>query len=269
MKWALASPLVLLAAAGCERPVSEHTVINLPEALREASGLAMATEDSVFTHNDEHAIVHEINISQGRTVRIFALGDPTIEGDFEGIAYAAGLVYLITSDGIIYSAIPGPDRERVAYRAYDTGIGPICEIEGLSGAPTSGHLLVLCKRLRRAEDEPRLEVYRWALGSDQAETDPWLSIPLPSILDEDEIAEFRPSAIEWDPRRERLIIVSGKSQLFLQFDRQGHLISKQRLDAERHRQTEGLTILPDCRLLLADEGTDTREARISVYPCPP
>jgi len=269
MRLALALPLAIFAVSGCERPAPDKSVIFLPLSLREVSGLAMATENSVFTHNDEHAIVHEVDISQGRTLRIFALGDPTIEGDFEGIAYAEGLVYLTTSDGIIYAAIPGSDRQRVAYHAYDTGIGPICEIEGLSSAPASGYLLVLCKRLHRDEDEPRMEIYRWALGAEHAEKNPWLSIPLSAILDKDEFAEFRPSAIEWDPHRERLIIVSGKSRVFLQVDQQGRLIAKRLLDANRHSQTEGLAILPGCRLLLADEGTDTRQARISVYPCPP
>lgn len=267
LAWALL--LALIAVSGCERPAPDQIVISLPPSLREISGLAMATENSVFTHNDEHAIVHEIDITQGRTVRIFALGDPTIEGDFEGIAYAAGHIYLITSDGIIYDAIPGADRQRVAYRAYDTAIGPVCEIEGLSNAPSSGHLLILCKRLHRDEDEPRLEIYRWALGAEHAEADPWLSMPLSKILAKHEFGEFRPSTIDWDPHRARLIIVSGQSRLFLQIDPQGQLIDSRRLDVDRHRQIEGLAILPGCRLVLADEGTETREAQLTVYPCPP
>ena len=266
MKWA--APLVALALAGCANETAEPAVITLPSPLREISGLSVASEDSVFTHNDEHAIVYEIGIADGRIRRIFALGDPTIEGDFEGIAYAAGQVYLTTSDGMIYAAVPAAHGQRAAYRVYDTGLGPVCEVEGLSSAPTDGHLLLVCKKFHQADGQPRLEIYRWALGAQRAEPEPWLSVPLSALLEEDQIAAFRPSSIEWDEGRSRLIIVSGKSQAFLQIDLQGHLIDRQRLDAVRHRQTEGLAILPGCRLLLADEGTDTRAARITVYPCP-
>lgn len=268
MRRTLAIMLALIALQGCNRPSPQPNVISLPVALEEVSGLAMATPNSVFTHNDEHAIVHEIDILQGQTLRSFALGDPTVEGDFEGIAYAGGRIYLITSDGIIYAAPPGADGERVPYRAYDTGIGPMCETEGLANAPTGGHLLVLCKRLHRKEDEQRLEIHRWALGAERAEPEPWLSIPLSEILEPQDFAEFRPSAIDFDTERGRLLIVSGKNQVFLQLDLAGHLIDRRRLDPDRHRQTEGIAILPGCRMLLADEGTETRRASISAYPCP-
>ncbi len=269
MRWRAALLSGFFALSACTpAPIPDHTVISLPLSLEEVSGLAMATENSVFTHNDEHAIIHEIDVSQGRTLRVFAMGDPTIEGDFEGIAYAAGQVYLITSDGIIYVATPGADGERVPYQTYDTGIAPICEIEGLSNAPATNQLLVLCKRLHRAEEERRLEIYQWTLGADRAEPDPLLSIPLSAILEPDDFAEFRPSALEWDPLRERLIIVSGKSHVFLEIDLEGRLIERRHLDPDIHQQTEGVAILPECRLALADEGTETRQARLSVYPCP-
>lgn len=268
MRTALAVLLPLLALTGCNRPAPQQRVISLPTDLEEVSGLAMASPNSVFTHNDEHAIVHEIDILQGRTMRSFALGDPTVEGDFEGIAYAGEQIYLITSDGIIYAARPGADGERVPYIAYDTGIGPLCETEGLANAPTGAYLLVLCKRLHRNEGEQRLEIHRWALGAERAEPEPWLSIPLSQILEPQDLAEFRPSAIDLDTARGRILIVSGNNRLFLQLDLAGHLIDRRRLDPALHRQTEGLAILPGCRMLLADEGTRTRRASISVYPCP-
>ena len=270
MRRAVAVHLLLtIALSACNRPAPAQTVISLPDSLEEISGLAAASPDSVFTHNDEHAIVHEIDIAGGHTRRSFALGDPTLEGDFEGIAYAGGQVYLITSDGIIYAARPGADGERVPYRAYDTGIGPLCETEGLANDPGGDHLLVLCKRLHRDEDEQRLEIHRWALGAERADPDPWLSIPLADLLEPHDMAEFRPSAIDLDAQRRRLFIVSGRNQIFLEIDLEGHLIARRRLDSRLHRQTEGLAIVPGCQMLLADEGTETRRARISAYPCPP
>ncbi len=260
--------LAIFAVGGCGGTQPRSNNVALSPALLEVSGLAAASENSVFAHNDEHAIVHEIDVETGRATRIFALGDPTIEGDFEGIAVAAGMIYLVTSDGLIYAAIPGRDGERVAYRTHDSGVGPLCEVEGLTNAPDGGYLLLLCKRLRRGQSPPRLEIHRWRLGTEHAEPEPWLSIPLDSFLSDSEAAELGPSGIEWDSVNERFLIVSGRSQLLISIDRQGNVIETRQLQTALHPKAEGIAILPACRLLLADEGGETRRARLANYPCP-
>lgn len=254
--------------ASCSQPQQDSADFVLPLYLLEVSGLAAAGPDSVFAHDDEHAIVHEIGVETGEVVRSFALGDPTIEGDFEGIASAAGRLYLVTSDGLIYAFEEGEDRSRVAYRTHDTGIGPRCEIEGLSRAPGNEHLLILCKRLRRGEDVPRLEIYRWKLGTEHAPPDPWLEIPLDTFLDSQQQAEFGPTGLEWDEARGRFLIVSARNRLLIDLKLDGTVTNVRRLDPARHRRVEGIAILPECRLVLANEGTETAKARMAIYPCP-
>jgi hypothetical protein len=258
---------MLLVACGRQQQAGEATY-HLPSELTEVSGLAASGPDSVFTHDDEFAIIYEFRLRDGHILRTFALGDPTIEGDFEGIATADGLVFLVTSDGLIYSAQPGENGKRVAYRVYDSGIGPRCEVEGLSQSPAAGDLLLLCKRLRNDPDDTRLEIYAWHIGADRAETAPFLSLPLESLLDEDDRAEFRPSGIEWDPLKQQLVVVSGRNRLALYLDPAGKLLDRKRLSGERHPKTEGIAILPDGRLVLADEGTRTREGRLTAYRKP-
>lgn len=257
--------LALLLAACGQREDGGETTYNLPSELTEVSGLAAAGPDSVFTHDDEFAIVYEFRIRDGHILRTFALGDPTIEGDFEGIAEEGGRVFLVTSDGLIYSAEPGENGKRVPYRVYDSGIGPRCEVEGLSQAPTAGDLLLLCKRLRNDPDDTRLEIYRWRIGADRAEVQPFLSLPLEGLLAEDERAEFRPSGVEWDAAKQRLVVVSARNRVVLYLTTAGQLIERKRLSGERHPKTEGIAILPDGRLVLADEGSRTREGRLTAY----
>lgn len=264
-----AASLLLLAACAPERQEQDGSgAINLPTELSEVSGLAVAGPDSVFTHDDEYAIVYEIRLRDGHIVRAFALGDPTLEGDFEGIAEADGRVFLVTSDGLIYSAAAGENARRVSYRVYDSGIGPRCEVEGLSRAPEAGDLLLLCKRFRNGSEEKRLEVYRWTIGNPLAHPEPYLSLPLEDLFDEDERAEFRPSGIEWDEPTGRLFIVSAKNRTVLVLDKAGKLIERRRLNGSRHPETEGITIMPDGRLVLADEGSRTREGRLTAYAMP-
>jgi hypothetical protein len=259
--------LALLAA--CDEAPTDARSFVLPSSLKEVSGLAAAGPNSVFAHSDEHAIVQEIDVRTGKVERAFAFGVPTIEGDFEGIAVAAGKVFLLTSDGLIYAAEPGADGDRVGYSVYDTGVGPRCEVEGLSAAPEPDHLLLLCKRMRIETGVPLLEIHRWKVGTQHAETEPWLSLPLADFLDQEEAAEFGPSALDWDPENERFLIVSARGRMLIQLSADGRFLAKRRLDPQRHRQAEGIALLPGCRMVLADEGNEMRQARLAVYPCPP
>lgn len=267
-------PVILLAAGvvlGAAKPVDEARRFSLPQGLEEISGLAIASPTSVFAHNDEHAIVYEIELERGRVRRAFALGEPTLEGDFEGIARAGDRVFLITSDGLIYAAQIGRHRQRVAYTVHDSGIGPRCEIEGLTLGPVAGELLILCKRARRDGLNPatrRLTVYRWKIDSEHAVETPFLSLPLADLLAEEERPDFRPSGIDWDGRTKRLSIVSGRNRIMLTFDREGALIEKRRLSARPHPMTEGIAMLGGRWLALADEGSATRRGRLTVYPSP-
>lgn len=266
MRWKIIL-LGAIAMAGCNEIQHDSVDIALPPYLLEVSGLAAAGPNSVFAHDDEHAIVHEINVETGEIIRSFALGDPTIAGDFEGIATAKGKLYLVTSDGLIYAFNAGEDRTRVTYRTHDTGIGPRCEIEGLSRAPGGDHLLILCKRLRRGEDVHRLEIYRWELGTEHAPQDPWIEIALDSFLNRQEQAEFGPTGLEWDEEHGRFLIVSARNRLLIDLSLDGTVLSKRRLDGKRHQRVEGIAILEGCRLALADEGNVTSRARLAVYPC--
>jgi len=258
--------LALLATACGETQASEDTSFNLPDKLTEASGLAVAGPDSVFAHNDEFAIIYEFRLGDGKVLRAFALGKPTLEGDFEGIATGQGRVFLVTSDGLIYSVMPGKDGERVPYRVYDSGIGPRCEIEGLSQAPEPGELLLMCKRFRNDNHDALLEAYRWRIGEDHAEQQPYLSVSLDGLLKKNkDRAEFRPSGLEFYPACQQYYIVSARNQMVLVLDRSGALVAQRKFKAKRHPQAEGIVVMPDGRVVLADEGSRSRKGRISVY----
>ena len=268
IRWLAGLPLAaLLAACGGQQEAGE-TTYNLPSELTEVSGLAAAGPDSVFTHDDEYAIVYEFRLRDGHILRTFALGEPTLEGDFEGIAAADGMVFLVTSDGLIYAARPGKNGKRVPYRVYDSGIGPLCEVEGLSAAPSPHDLLLLCKRPRNASEKKRLEIYLWHIGSERAGQEPFLSLPLQGLLDEADRAGFRPSGVEWDATRQQLLVVSASNRMVLYFDAAGKLLDRKRLNGERHPKTEGVAVMPDGRLVLADEGSRTREGRLTAYRKP-
>lgn len=263
-----AAALLLLApacSASAPAPGAGADSRDLPAGLSEVSGLAIASTGSVFAHNDEEAVVHEIELATGRTLRRFSLGSPPARGDFEGIAAESGRVYLITSDGQLLAAPIGPDGARVPFEVHDTGVGAACEIEGLSLAPEPGNLLILCKRARRGGREGRLLIYQWRIGSTAPVRRPWRDIELGEALGGGR-RQFAPSSIEWVPARRQLVVVSARDRMLLVLDETGRILGTRRLEAARHPQPEGLAVTSSDQLAIADEGQRGRPGRLTVYP---
>lgn len=242
--------------------------IELPEGLEEISGLAVASQNSVFAHDDEFAIVYEISINDGKMISAFALGDPTVDGDFEGVAATDERVYLIASNGLLYEAPIGEHRKRVRYNIYDTGASDFCEIEGLTTGPAAGEFLLLCKSALTHSLDDRLVIYKWSLAERLSVSDPWMSIPYKDFLSGSERKDFRPSAIEWRPKDQSLLILSARNHMAVSLRRDGSYVSKEILPATDHPQAEGLAIMPSGVIVIGDEGGRSK-GRLTIYGANP
>jgi hypothetical protein len=239
----------------------------LPQGLSEVSGLAVASDDSVFAHNDEYGIVYEVELKTGKTVKAFALGTPTVKADFEDIATRGEYIYLLTSDGRIFEARKGEHRKRVLYNVYDTGVGQRCETEGLANGPREDEFLILCKRMRDPSLEDRLVIFLWNVADHSPVTAPWLNVPLGSLLDKLEHANFHPSALAWKRETGTLLIISSKGHNAIEIDSQGRLRGRYKFDKDRHPQPEGMTMMPDGRLVIGDEGP-RGHGKLTIYAVP-
>jgi len=235
----------------------------MPPALREVSGLAMASADSVFAHDDEQAVVYEIQLATGRVMRRFALGDPPTRGDFEGIAAGGGRIFLITSDGLLLSAPIGADGAHVPFERYDTGVGAACEIEGLSLSPSPGRLLILCKHIHHGRADGRLLIFEWEIdGRSPARV--WRDIALPAR--DGGHSRITPSSIEWAPALRQLVVISSGDRTLLVLDETGRVIGEGQLPARDHPQPEGAAVTDSGALVIADEGRGGTAGRLTVYP---
>lgn len=265
--------LVLHAAAYAQEQLfqfdgaSDHFQLN--QGLTEISGLAVASKNSVYAHNDEHGIVYEINIADGKIVAAFALGSPTARADFEGIAAYEGRIYLVTSAGLIYEAIIGAHRARVRYNIFDTGISEFCEVEGISPGPRPAEFLLICKTTYKTTLGGHLVIFKWSLAERGPVNTPWLKIPLTNLLTPEERKKFRPSAIEWLPQNNSLIVLSARNQVALSLNRDGTLLSKKALAPANHPQAEGIAFMPTGDLVIADEGTMRLPGALTIYKVVP
>jgi len=234
----------------------------LPNRLREISGLAVSPDGRVFGHDDEQAIIYEIDVARGAVLKSFSIGDPVATGDFEGLTITPnGDFWLTDSSGRLMRFREGGDRATVDAERFDTGIGETCEVEGIAYLPSDQTFVLACKRMRgrgQRTNAPQLRV--WSVGAQ--ETRVWGPITA-DVADAAGVRDFQPSDLEFDPASGRLIVISAIDGAIAEFGPDGALVSARALGHD-HRQAEGVAILPDGSLIIADEGGNDR-AHISRY----
>jgi len=241
----------------------------LPRRLREISGLAVTPDGRVMAHDDELAVIYEIDVATGDTVKRFGLGAPILRGDFEGLAITdAGDFYLTTSTGLVYRFAEGDDRASVPFEMFDVGLSHVAEIEGLAYHSGQQTLVFACKTNYVADMRHALALQAWSPRAPANPAAPWLTVPAASIAGAVGAQSFHPSGIEIDPQSGRLVVLASRENALAEIDASGALLAARRL-GHAHPQPEGVTILADGALLITDEGGHghacmTRYARTHV-----
>lgn len=220
--------------------------VTLPQALHEASGLAIASPNHLLVHNDEKGNIYQIILDDMTVRKIASIGQlKTVKDDFEGIAVDDDSIYLSTSRGIIYRVRRLPmDAEKTSVDAdkADSGLGRLCELEGL--AHLDGYLLLPCKVPRTTAHEDKLVVFSYDI--DTGETAEFLSIDQTSIPGSPKLS---PSAIEVTPAS--IYIVSANRLIVV--DRKMNSIRVFKLPKKVHIQNEGIAVMEQGTIYLVED----------------
>jgi uncharacterized protein YjiK len=236
----------------------------LPRQLREVSGLAAGPDGRIFAHDDEAAIIYQVDVAAGRLIKNFALGDPIEAGDFEAMAIAPdGTFYLITSRGLLYAFREGADGAHVEFQTIDTGLHRVCETEGLAYFAAEESLIVACKRMNDRPMRSTISLYAGRPSAPDARAAPWLALPEANLTARAGVAHFRPSGVEIDPASGRVLLLSGSDGALAELARNGEVLSARAL-GPAHAQAEGIAIAADGALLISDEAAGG-QATLSRY----
>jgi uncharacterized protein YjiK len=237
----------------------------LPKSLKEISGLALTADGRLLAHDDSHGRVSEIDYRRGTIVKTFLLGPDDVKADFEGITVAEGNVFMLASDGKLYQFREGADGERVPYTVHDTGLGDICEFEGVAFDPSIGSLLMACKIVKVPALRDSVVIYRWKLleGLSRADRLSRLTVPAASVIGAHGWKTVHPSDITVDPRSGNYVMVASKDKALIEITPSGAVVSVRLLSGE-HAQPEGLAITKDRVLIISDEA-GSGPAVITLY----
>ncbi len=243
--------LWLLATTACadpssaERDGTQVQRIPLPAALKEVSGLAAVDQNRLLAVSDEVATVYTIDLERERVDVLFSLGQPVITADFEGITVAGNDVWLVTSQGKLYRAIDGlaASKHPPSYEVFNTRLKKRCEVEGLTF--DSPQFLLVCKESFEKSERHSLMIHSWSPGIARAEV--FLGRPLEEL---GSIRKLNPSGLSI--LDDTIHIVAARQTTLLEIDRAGNLLGARTLVG--HPQPEGIAVMPDGSIVIADEG---------------
>lgn len=248
------------AANGATFAARSEAQWRLPDQLREISGLAVASDGRLFAHDDEHAVIYEIDATRGAIVKAFALGDGALTGDFEGLAIAPdGRFWMTTSRGELYRFSEGANGATVPYETFNTGLRDVCEIEGLASLPAEESLILACKRNEARGMRGTVSLHIWRFSGS---AEPWRQVPEREITAAAGVENFRPSSVDVDARTGRILVLSANDPALAELDGEGRLVSAHALRG--HPQPEGLAVLQNGALVISDEG-GRGQAQLSRY----
>jgi uncharacterized protein YjiK len=244
------------------------TQIKLPGQLQEISGLACSNDGRIFGHDDEIGVVYEIDPAAGEILKRFQLGTFGIKADFEGLAIVDSVFYLVESSGTLYDFKEGSNNSSVTFNSRKVAFSSKFEIEGLCYNPNINSLLFACKEYPGKDFKGFRTVFAYSLDTSSLLPDPVIKIDLKTIKEKLGNDDFYPSGIEYNKLTNSYFVIGSKGQPVLaEFSADGALTSVTKLSTKFHKQPEGITFLPDGKMIICDEGGNG-SAVITIYDDP-
>jgi uncharacterized protein YjiK len=240
-------------------PVAEWV---MPPELREISGLALTTRGTVLTHDDNIGRVYEIDPKTGVLLKGFSL-EGGVRGDFEAITIAGTDVYLLRSNGKIYTFKEGADASQVPYSVYDTGLGKECEFESMAYEADSSRLLLVCKKFLQKQAPKELLIYHVPLPLGNRSAITAMQVAMKNVIGSNKWKNFHPSDINIDPVTKNYVIVASHEKGLIVVTPGGEVVRSEPIPGD-HRQPEGVAITTDSLLLVSDEA-NVKPPAITLY----
>lgn len=256
-----------------DRPES---VVDLPRELDEVSGLTIGRGGALYAVQDEKGIVFELDKHSGDVIQRIQFGK---KGDYEGIAYMDGHVFVLRSDGALFHVGMDDPGEVVT---YDSALHSSCDAEGLAAQAARGRLLIACKEEAGEGLQHHRAMYAFDLTTKKFVEEPAYVIDLQTLRSATDdgllrrilraaldpvvdVERFRPSAIDIHPMTGEIYVVSSSAQSILVLDAQGKPRELEVLSKKLFEQPEGLAFLPDGGLLISSERGQRKRATLMQF----
>lgn len=229
-------------------------VFELPDQLREISGIALSDENTIFCIQDEFGIVFKYDIQKEEVTGIVRFTDI---GDFEDISIMGDTAYILRSDATIFSF-----NYKNFKGKYNQTIIPVNCMNSEGICVNDGKIMYLsCKdqsinnsgTIRTLYSFPTDRMYKSEIFAsiDIDEINELFSKLYPSIKKES--ITFNPSAVNINPVTKELYILSASNRMMAVYSN-NKLKGLYPLPAEVYYKPEGLTFNKEGDMYISSEG---------------
>jgi len=234
--------------------------------LEEISGLSYFKDGQLAAIEDEDGKLFIIETSSGKVTREIKFGK---SGDYEGVEVLNDMVYVLRSDGDIYS-FSISDKNEVDAKKYETVLESSNDAEGLGY--TNGKLMVALKG-DEDTDENKAKgkaVYTFDLENEKLDEKELFDIE-EEELDEfiegrkyfKKVNDFDPSAIAQHPLTNDIYLLSA-DRIIAVFTASYELKEVVLLPSIPFNQAEGICFAPDGTLYISSEGDGGKGKIITI-----
>ncbi|GAB3714479.1 hypothetical protein GCM10027592_54300 [Spirosoma flavus] len=224
-----------------DRPAKNYV---LPNKLKEISGLTFYKGNKLLCVQDEEAVVYEFDTGTGKVTNEFGFGG---YGDFEGIEYVNGEVYVLESNGDLFRF--KPDSKEIG--RTKTELPKKTEVEGLGYDPKTKRLLIAVKKGGGSSSDKAVysfDLLNRAVFKDMSLNDEQLK---GAGIDP---KDYKPSGIAVHPITGDWYVLTSAGKRLVITSRRAKIMYSAPLDAKLFRQPEGICFAPNGDLYIASEG---------------
>lgn len=220
----------------------------LPESLREISGITVLPDGRLAAVQDETGVLYTLDAATGAV-----LNEQTFagEGDYEDVEFAAGAVWVLTSNGSLLElpATGGTPEE------HDTPLRGRCDAEGLALDAAQNRLLIACKEDpgEGLDDNEVRAVYAFDLTARTLAASPVFTLSRSAL---DAAENFKPSALAVHPTTGEVYVMSSVRNAIAVVRPDGQIAGVVELPEATNAQPEGLAFTSDGTLYLSNEGPE-------------
>ncbi len=251
-------------------------IYELPDTLREVSGLTLIDSSTFACIQDENGILFIYDIVNNSIRNQYPFH---IDGDYEGITKVDSVLFILRSDGTLFEInlfqLASPQL-----KSYVTGI-PANNNEGLCYDRVNNRLLIACKgNIGKGEAfKDRRAIYGFDLRTKTLSDQPVFDfdievvkdfavknkIDLPSKVKKkkgekrtEPFIKFRTSAIGIHPKTKDLFLLSASDFLLFIFDHKGGIKHMEQLNPVKFNKAEGITFYENGDMLITNEAQDKK-----------
>ncbi len=242
--------------------MSAPTQVNdLPEVLREISGLSYISNDLLLAIEDEHGIYYKISTSG----EILEQKQFEHKEDYEGIEWINDtLMAAVNSKGDVYCIKTVGDN--LSCTVINTSLKRDDDVEGL-GLNSDKTALLLSAKAHSKNGYKKRRIYQFDISEMELVEEPLIKISNDSLwhfMGKQKKRNFSPSALAYNAPD--FILLSSADHLIARIDTDGNTISAARLDPAIYEQPEGLAIGPNGSLYISSEGQNASAKLFRLEP---